>query len=109
MNEVWLIAIGNTTSYGGGLTICPQALPTDGILNITMLHDVQRMSILFKLFPALLKGGPVLKKGVTYKTGKVILIDTERPISAILDGEIITTTPLHITIHENALHLLLTT
>lgn len=27
LNKAWLIACGNTTSYGGGLNICPHANP----------------------------------------------------------------------------------
>ena len=108
LNKAWLIAFGNTTSYGGGLNICPGALPTDGLLNITLLHNTGRMNVLFRLFPALLRGDPVLKRGVTYIEGKKITIKTDRPIPAIVDGEIITSTPLHITVHENALRLILT-
>ena len=109
LNNAWLIACGNTNSYGGGLDICPLALPTDGILNITALHDVGRLTVLLRLFPAFLRGGPILKDGISYIEGKEIIIETDRPIPAIVDGEIIASTPLHITVHENALQLLLTT
>lgn len=109
LDTSWLTACGNTSSYGGGLAVCPEALPTDGILNITMLHDVSRMKVLLQLFPALLKGQPILRNGVTYKVGKEIFIQTNRPVSAIVDGEIVNSTPLRIAIHENALKLILTT
>lgn len=110
LNNAWLIACGNTTSYGGGLTICPQALPTDGILNITMFHELKRVKAISRIFPTLLRGKPIFKKGITYKEGKEIIIETDRPIPAIVDGEITTTTtPLHITVHKKALQLLLTT
>lgn len=105
----WLTACGNTSSYGGGLVVCPGASPTDGILNVTMLHDVGRMTILIRLFPALLRSRPILRQGVTYRTGKEITIQTDRPIPAIIDGEIITSTPLHVAVHEKALNLILTT
>ena len=108
LNKAWLIACGNTSSYGGGLNICPHALPTDGLLNITMLHNIGRFNVLFRLFPALLKGGPIYKKGVTYVEGKFITIESDRSIPAIVDGEIITSTPLNIKVHEKALHLFLT-
>ena len=108
LTNAWLIACGNTASYGGGLNICPHALPTDGFLNITHLHNSNRLNVLFRLFPKLLRGGPVMKKGVFYNVGKEITIETNRPISAIVDGEIITSTPLHITVREKALQLLLT-
>lgn len=108
LRQTWLIACGNTTSYGGGLTICPQALPTDGELNLTMLHGVRRWKILIQLFPMLLRGQPIHKKGVTYKKGTEIVIHTDRPIPAIIDGEICTSTPLTITVHRKALKIVLT-
>lgn len=109
LNKAWLIACGNTTSYGGGLVVCPHAIPSDGLLNITILHEVSRATVLLRLFPALLRGGPIYRKGVVYKTGKSIAIETERSIHAIVDGDIIASTPLHIAIHANSLRLVLTT
>ena len=108
LKNAWLIACGNTSSYGGGLNICPHALPADGFLNITHLHNAKRLNVLFRLFPDLLRGGPVTKEGVFYNAGKKITLETNRPIPAIVDGEITTSTPLHISIRENALLLLLT-
>ncbi|MFD1928198.1 diacylglycerol/lipid kinase family protein [Sporosarcina siberiensis] len=109
LRNSWLTAIGNTTSYGGGLVVCPTASPTDGLLNITMVSDVNRLTVLCRSFPALLKGRTIHGKGVTYKTGKEIQIQTDRPIQVVLDGEIILTTPLHICVQEMALKLVLTT
>lgn len=109
MEKTWLAAVGNTTSYGGGLVVCPQALPSDGTLNITLLRDTKRLTVLLRLFPALLRGGPILHKGISYKTGKHIHIETNRPISVVMDGEIIQTTPLEINVCERALKLIATT
>ena len=87
----------------------PVLSPTDGMLTITMLHDVGRMNVLMRLFPALLRGQPILRQGVTYRTGKEITIETDRPIPAIIDGEVMMSTPLHVAVHEKALNLILTT
>lgn len=108
LEKTWLLASGNTASYGGGLTVCPNANPTDGQLNITIFHSLARFKALCRIFPALLTGVPIKKNGVSYLQGTDIRITTDRPISAILDGEIIATTPLHIKIHPKALSLLLT-
>ena len=109
LNNAWLIACGNTSSYGGGLTICPQAHTSDGLLNITMFHDLSRFKAILRIFPTLLRGKSIFKPGITYKEGKSITIETNRAIPAIVDGEIITAKPLHITVHRNALQLILTT
>jgi len=38
-SDITLAAFGNTRSYGGGLLICPDADPSDGLLDITMAHS----------------------------------------------------------------------
>ncbi|OMP66188.1 hypothetical protein BTO28_13425 [Domibacillus epiphyticus] len=108
-DETWLLAFGNTSSYGGGLVICPYAHPVDGVLDVTMLHTVKRGKVLFQLFPMLMRGEPIKKNGVMYKKGKKVSVDTDRPIPVMVDGEEIGTTPVQITVHEKALQLVLTT
>lgn len=109
LNRAWLIVCGNTTMYGGGLKICPEANPTDGQFNITMFHRINRLTAMARIIPALLKGKPIRKKGITYAVGKGLTVSTDRPIPIIFDGEIMNAMPLHIKIQPNALHLVLTT
>ena len=106
--KTWLLASGNTASYGGGLAICPNADPTDGSMNITIFHSLPRVKAFLRIFPALLTGKTINKSGVSYLQGTDLKIITDRPTSAILDGELIATTPLHIKIHPKALSLVLT-
>ena len=42
-SDLWLIASGNVKMYGGGLIICPYADPTDGLIDITLLHNAKRL------------------------------------------------------------------
>lgn len=50
-----LVAVGNTTTYGGGLRICPRADPTDGLLDVTIIHPVSRFKLL-QLLPQMRSG-----------------------------------------------------
>lgn len=43
--RVCVLAIGNTTTYGGGMHICPQADVTDGLLDVTLMGDVSRITM----------------------------------------------------------------
>ena len=54
--EAMFVAIGNTCSYGGGMRICPQADPTDGLLDVTIIHPVSRLKLL-RLLPLMYSGG----------------------------------------------------
>ncbi|HEY6682091.1 MAG TPA: YegS/Rv2252/BmrU family lipid kinase [Propionibacteriaceae bacterium] len=53
--QAMLVAIGNTSSYGGGMLICPQADPYDGLLDVTIIHPVGRLKLL-RLFPEMYSG-----------------------------------------------------
>lgn len=53
--QAMLVAIGNTSAYGGGMRICPRADPYDGLLDVTIIHPVGRLKLL-KLFPEIYSG-----------------------------------------------------
>lgn len=53
--DAMLVAIGNTTSFGGGLRMCPEADPDDGLLDITIIHPVGRATLV-RMFPAIYSG-----------------------------------------------------
>jgi len=38
-----LCAVGNTRTYGGGMKICPQADPRDGVLDVTVMGGIGRV------------------------------------------------------------------
>ena len=43
VTDLTLAAFGNTKSYGGGMLICPNADPTDGLLDATMVASASRI------------------------------------------------------------------
>ncbi|MGI3781350.1 MAG: diacylglycerol/lipid kinase family protein, partial [Janthinobacterium lividum] len=53
--EAMLVAVGNTSTYGGGLRICPAADPYDGWLDVTVIHPVGRTKLL-QLLPQMRTG-----------------------------------------------------
>lgn len=53
--EAMFVAIGNTSTYGGGLRICPDADPYDGWLDVTVIHPVGRAKLL-QLLPQMRTG-----------------------------------------------------
>lgn len=50
-----LLAVGNTSSYGGGMPICVGARPDDGALDLVHIAPLGRLRLL-ALFPLLLRG-----------------------------------------------------
>lgn len=106
--KVWMVACGNTQSYGGGMKVCPLAHPTDGIVDLVFLHTVNRRTIISKLLPKVYSGKHINKEGVTYLKGRDIRISSDRPLKVITDGEIIGETPVAIRVKPNAIKLITT-
>lgn len=53
--DAMFVSVGNTTSFGGGLRICPDADPYDGRLDVTVIHPVSRATLL-QLLPQMRSG-----------------------------------------------------
>ena len=87
-----LVAIGNTSSYGGGMLICPKADPYDGLLDVTIIHPVGRLKLL-RLFPEMYSGKFVRDPCVEQL--RVREVRVEGPgLVGFGDGEMIAAAPL---------------
>ena len=87
-----LVAIGNTSSYGGGMLICPKADPYDGLLDVTIIHRVGRLKLL-RLFPEMYSGKFVRDPSVEQL--RVREVTVEGPgLVGFGDGEMIAAAPL---------------
>ncbi|MCR6110762.1 diacylglycerol kinase family lipid kinase [Bacillus sp. A301a_S52] len=104
--KVWLVAIANSPSYGGGITICPDALFNDGLLNVCIVHGLNKWSLL-RVFPKAFKGNHiVLKKNVTLIQGKQISVLSDPPVPVHTDGEQLMLSPVKVTIKREALNII---
>jgi YegS/Rv2252/BmrU family lipid kinase len=82
----WLSAIANVSTYGGGLKICPNALPDDGQLHICVVSNCSVWRILL-LFPTLLNGAHIKQPYVTILSGSNVKIEAPAKLLAFGDGE----------------------
>lgn len=103
-DAITLAAFGNTRSYGGGMLICPNADPTDGLLDITMVHEVSRTKLV-RLFPTVMKGTHVELDGVSTARAKSIHVECPG-INVYADGDYACALPAEITAVPNALRIL---
>lgn len=86
-DDLLLVAVGNTSTYGGGMRICPDADPTDGLLDVTIGRAASRRKVLMQL-PAVYRGTHVHRPEVqTFRT-RSLVIEAEG-INAYADGEYI--------------------
>lgn len=89
-----LVAIGNTSSYGGGMLICPKADPYDGLLDVTIIHPVGRLKLL-RLFPEMYSGKFVRDPCVEQLRVREVTVEG-RGLVGFGDGEMIAAAPLTI-------------
>lgn len=98
-----LVSVGNTKYFGGGIKICPDADPTDGRLDVTIVHPVPR-AVLVAMFPSILPGWfvnlPVVE---TFRARSVRVEGPE--VIAMGDGELLGSEPIDIDVRPRALRI----
>ncbi|MFG2905800.1 diacylglycerol kinase [Kitasatospora sp. NPDC048286] len=102
--DLTLAAVGNTRSYGGGMLICPAALPDDGLLDVTLVDAMPRLRIA-RFFPTLFKGTHITHPEVTTLRTESLRIESPG-ITAYADGEFITSLPVDVAVVRDALRVL---
>ncbi|GHC82958.1 diacylglycerol kinase [Streptomyces violaceochromogenes] len=83
--EATLVAVGNGSSYGGGMRICPGADLTDGLFDITVVGDCSRATLL-RVFPRVYRGTHVGHPKVTVLRAARVEIAAE-DVTGYADGE----------------------
>jgi diacylglycerol kinase (ATP) len=99
-----LVAIGNCPSYGGGMLICPDADPADGLLDVVVAGPLGRGAVA-RLKPRLRRGTHVTDPAVSSYRAREIKI-TSAGIFAYADGERVAALDLLVTCVPRALRLL---
>jgi diacylglycerol kinase (ATP) len=93
--KVWFITVSNQPYYGGGMQISPSALPNDGLLNITVVHDLSRIKLLL-IFVSVFLGKHTMFKEVRTRTGKKVTITSNESLHIHTDGESAGVSPVSI-------------
>src|SRR2546423_1668718 len=102
--EAVLVAVANTACYGGGFRICPDADPTDGVLDVLVGGRFTRAGIV-RIMPHVRRGTHLGHELVaTHRAGTVTL--AAEGITAYADGERVGPLPLTVTSVPEALTLL---
>jgi diacylglycerol kinase family enzyme len=103
--KVWFVTVSNQEYYGGGMKIAPKASPTDGMLEITVVHGLAKWKLLL-VFITVFWGGHIHFKEVSSLSGKEVCIVPERPVAVHADGEAAGIAPLKVQVQEKAFKIL---
>ena len=83
-----LIAVGNGRCAGGGFYLTPDAVVTDGKLDVCIVEDMSTLAIL-RLMRLVMKGKHHSINAVKFDRGQTITIKSSEPVAVHADGEIL--------------------
>jgi diacylglycerol kinase (ATP) len=86
------IAISNVPFCGGGMHIAPKGKPTDGLLDITIIHPVSKLTLI-RLLPTMFSGKFTRDPAVEIIQAKEVLVDGDG-LYGMADGEALGPVPL---------------
>ncbi|MEV6250836.1 diacylglycerol kinase [Streptomyces sp. NPDC051742] len=102
--DATLVAVGNGSSYGGGMRICADARTDDGLLDVTVVGDCDRRTLL-KVFPRVYKGTHLSHPAVTTYRVRSLTLDAP-DTTGYADGEPLGPLPLTVECVPRALRVL---
>ena len=93
-SHAMLVAVANTTSFGGGMNVCPHADVTDGLFDVLVLSEISIPQFL-RVFPRVYHGKHLSHPAVeVYRSSRVRLEAVG--IESQADGEVFERLPLSI-------------
>ncbi|MEU9235476.1 diacylglycerol kinase [Streptomyces subrutilus] len=102
--EATLVAVGNGASYGGGMRICADAVPDDGLLDVTVVGDCSRTTLL-TVFPRVYRGTHLGHPKVSVHRARTVTLEAAG-LTAYADGEPVGPLPVTAECVPGALRLL---
>ncbi|MGH2786199.1 MAG: diacylglycerol/lipid kinase family protein [Actinomycetota bacterium] len=96
------VAIGNASSYGGGMRITPDAKLDDGVFDVCLVKRMGKLTLLSQL-PRLFTGGHVRHPAVEIARAARVTLAADRPFMLYADGEEAGPLPVTLTVEPAAL------
>jgi diacylglycerol kinase (ATP) len=100
--KLLLVAVNNGATYGGGFRITPDAVNDDGFLDVCVIDALPRWQVFWRL-PFAIAGRHKWMKQASFYRVKTVDIESERPLPAALDGELILDKTFRIEVDPGAL------
>jgi len=98
------VVVANGRYFGGGMKICPEAEPDDGLFDVLLIGDLTKRDLLLTL-PKTYRGRHLPHPKATVLRGSQVEIETPEPLPVELDGEQPGMTPAGFEIVPRALRL----
>lgn len=98
------VIVANGRTFGGGMIICPEAEPDDGVFDVLALGDLTKRDLLVTL-PKTYRGRHLPHPKAELLRGARVTVDCDEPLPIQLDGEQPGTTPVTLEVVPRALRV----
>jgi len=104
--DATMVEIGNTAYYGGGIPICPDADPADGLFDVTVVGRLSKLELI-RTLPTMRSGKHADNPAVQMFRASSVDLAGDPSWLAYADGDPVGTLPLKATCVPEALRVLL--
>jgi YegS/Rv2252/BmrU family lipid kinase len=98
------VVVANGRFFGGGMQICPEAEPDDGLLDVLTIGDVTKRDLV-QTMPKIYRGTHLPHPKAELLRGATVSVASDSPIPIQLDGEQPGTTPARFEVVPRALRV----
>ena len=98
------VVVANGRFFGGGMQMCPDAKPDDGLFDVLTIGDVTKRDLLVTM-PKIYRGTHLPHPKAIALRGRDVMVETDEPVPVELDGEQPGTTPVRFDVLPGALRL----
>jgi YegS/Rv2252/BmrU family lipid kinase len=98
------VVVANGRYLGGGMRMCPEASPDDGLFDVLLIGDITKRDLVQTL-PKIYRGTHLPHPKAELLRGRTVSVDSDEPLPIQLDGEQPGTTPVRFELVPGALRL----
>jgi YegS/Rv2252/BmrU family lipid kinase len=101
----YTVAVGNSRAYGGGMMLLPHAELDDGKLDVLLIADTPKLTLLRGL-AKVFRGTHLESANVQLLKGEVVEVSSDRPFAIYADGDPIGATPATMRVERQVLRVI---
>jgi diacylglycerol kinase (ATP) len=98
------VIVANCRYFAGGMKICPDAEPDDGVFDVLLIGDVTKRDLV-RTMPRIYRGTHLPHPKAELLRGAVVSVESVDPLPVELDGEQPGTTPVRFDVVPRAVKL----
>lgn len=84
--DVWLATVSNQPYFGGGMKISPASYTDDGLLELTVVHQISRLKLLL-VFGTVFSGAHTRFKEVSQMSNSEFRLSSDKSVFRHVDGD----------------------